>query len=75
MIKFSKEKILLLHQVMAEATGGDVGVRDDVYWNRLLKIYMLPLTALNYIRAKRKKQQDLAIHLYQTMHLSMVINA
>ena len=29
MIKFSKEKILLLHQVMAEATGGDVGVRDD----------------------------------------------
>ena len=35
MIKFSKEKILLLHQVMAEATGGDVGVRDDVYWNRL----------------------------------------
>lgn len=29
MIKFSKEKILLLHQIMAEATGGDVGVRDD----------------------------------------------
>ena len=29
MIKFSKEKILLLHQVMAQATGGDVGVRDE----------------------------------------------
>ena len=29
MIKFSKEKILLLHQVLAEATGGSVGVRDD----------------------------------------------
>lgn len=29
MIKFSKEKILLLHQVMAEATGGDIGIRDD----------------------------------------------
>ena len=29
MIKFSKEKVLLLHQVMAEATGGDVGVRDE----------------------------------------------
>jgi len=29
MIKFSKEKILLLHQIMAEATGGDVGVRDE----------------------------------------------
>ena len=29
MIKFRKEKILLLHQVMAQATGGDVGVRDE----------------------------------------------
>ena len=28
MIKFSKEKVLLLHQIMAEATGGGVGVRD-----------------------------------------------
>lgn len=29
MIKFSKEKVLLLHQLMAEATGGDTGVRDE----------------------------------------------
>ena len=29
MIKFSKEKILLLHQLLAEATGGSVGVRDQ----------------------------------------------
>ena len=29
MIKFSKEKILLLHQIMGEATGGTVGVRDE----------------------------------------------
>ena len=29
MIKFSKEKVLLLHQIMAEATGGSVGVRGD----------------------------------------------
>ncbi|NMA24536.1 MAG: type II toxin-antitoxin system death-on-curing family toxin [Clostridiales bacterium] len=28
MIKFSREKILLLHKLMAEATGGGVGVRD-----------------------------------------------
>ncbi len=26
MIKFSKEKVLLLHQLMAEATGGSVGM-------------------------------------------------
>lgn len=29
MIKFSKDKILLLHQIMAQATGGSVGVRDE----------------------------------------------
>lgn len=29
MIKFSKEKVLLLHQIMAEATGGEVGLRDE----------------------------------------------
>lgn len=29
MIKFSKEKVLLLHQIMAEATGGSTGVRDN----------------------------------------------
>ena len=29
MIKFSKEKVLLLHQIMAETTGGSVGVRDE----------------------------------------------
>ncbi len=29
MIKFDREKVLLLHQIMAEATGGSVGVRDE----------------------------------------------
>jgi death-on-curing protein len=28
MIKLSKEKVLLLHQLIAEETGGSVGVRD-----------------------------------------------
>lgn len=29
MIKLSKEKVLLLHRLMAQATGGSVGVRDE----------------------------------------------
>ena len=29
MIKLSREKVLLLHQLLAEATGGCVGVRDQ----------------------------------------------
>ena len=29
MIKFSKDKVLLLHQLIAQETGGSVGVRDE----------------------------------------------
>lgn len=29
MIKFSKDKVLLLHRLIAEETGGSVGVRDE----------------------------------------------
>ena len=38
MIKFSREKVLLLHQLLAEATGGSVGVRDE----RLLDSALYP---------------------------------
>ena len=31
MIKFSKEKVLLLHQLIAEETGGSVGIRDGAF--------------------------------------------
>ena len=29
MIKFSKDKVLLLHKLIAEETGGSVGIRDE----------------------------------------------
>ena len=29
MIRFSKEKVLLLHKLIAEETGGSIGVRDE----------------------------------------------
>ena len=29
MIRFSKEKVKLLHQLLAEATGGSIGIRDE----------------------------------------------
>ena len=29
MIKFSKDRVLLLHQYMAEETGGSIGLRDE----------------------------------------------
>lgn len=37
MIRFSKEKILLLHQILAEATGGSIGVRDEALLDSALE--------------------------------------
>ena len=37
MIRFSKEKILLLHKLLAEATGGSVGVRDEALLDSALE--------------------------------------
>jgi len=37
MIRFSKEKVLLLHKLMAEATGGGVGVRDEALLDSALE--------------------------------------
>ncbi|MBQ7960534.1 MAG: type II toxin-antitoxin system death-on-curing family toxin [Clostridia bacterium] len=40
MIKLSKEKVLLLHQLIAEETGGGVGVRDvGLLENALNNVY------------------------------------
>ncbi len=37
MIKFSKDKILLLHKILAEATGGMSGVRDEAMLDSALE--------------------------------------
>ena len=37
MIKFSKEKILLLHKILTEATGGSAGVRDEALLDSALE--------------------------------------
>ena len=37
MIKFSKDKILLLHKILAEATGGSAGVRDEALLDSALE--------------------------------------
>lgn len=37
MIKFSKEKVLLLHKILAETTGGSVGLRDEALLDSALE--------------------------------------
>ncbi len=37
MIKFSKDKVLLLHKMIAEETGGSIGVRDEALLDSALE--------------------------------------
>lgn len=37
MIKFSKEKVLLLHRLISEETGGSIGVRDEALLDSALE--------------------------------------
>ena len=46
MIKFSKEKVLLLHKLIAEETGGSIGVRDEALLESAKMGIYLPLNLL-----------------------------
>lgn len=63
MIKFSKEKILLLHQVMAEATGGDVGVRDDALLESAIENIYATFDGIELYPSKEEKAARLGYSL------------
>ena len=56
MIQFSKDKVLLLHKLLAEATGGSIGLRDEGLLESALDgIYATFGGGRNSIPPKRKK--------------------
>lgn len=63
MIKFSKEKILLLHQVMAEATGGDIGVRDDALLESAIENIYATFDGIELYPSKEEKAARLGYSL------------
>lgn len=63
MIKFSKEKILLLHQVMAEATGGDIGVRDEALLESAIKTIYSTFDGVELYPTKEEKAAKLGYSL------------
>ena len=55
MIKFSKEKILLLHKILAEATGGSVGVRYEGLLDSALESAFASFDGKNLYPTKEEK--------------------
>ena len=61
MIKFSKEKVLLLHQLIAQETGGSIGVRDEGLLESALEAFSPPSAGRSFPPPKKKRGQGLAI--------------
>ena len=63
MIRFSKEKILLLHKIMAEATGGGVGVRDEALLDSAIEAAFAGYGDREFYPAKEEKGSRLGYAL------------
>lgn len=55
MIKFSQEKVLLLHKLMTEETGGDPSVRDTALLNSALESAFATFDAKELYPTKQEK--------------------
>ena len=55
MIKFSKEKVLLLHKFIAEETGGSVGVRDEALLESALEAAFAGFGGREFYPTKEEK--------------------
>ena len=55
MIKFSKEKVLLLHRLIAEETGGSIGVRYETLLESALENVFSALAGRNSTLLGRKR--------------------
>lgn len=63
MIRFSKEKVLLLHRIMAQATGGSVGVRDEGLLESALEAAFSEFGGMEFYPTKEEKAARLGYSL------------
>ena len=63
MIRFSKEKVLLLHRIMAQATGGSVGVRDEGLLESALEAAFSEFGGVEFYPTKEEKAAGLGYSL------------
>jgi len=63
MIKFSKEKVLLLHKLIAQETGGGVGVRDEALLESALEAAFSGFGGRDFYPTKEEKGARLGYNL------------
>ena len=55
MIKFSKDKVLLLHRLIAEETGGSIGLRDEALLDSALEAAFAGFGEKEFYPSKEEK--------------------
>lgn len=63
MIKFSKDKVLLLHKLIAQETGGSVGVRDEGLLESALEAAFSGFGGTEFYPTKEEKGARLGYNL------------
>lgn len=63
MVRFSKEKVLLLHQLIAQETGGEVGLRDQALLDAALSAAFAGLADREFYPTKEEKAAKLGFDL------------
>ena len=63
MVKFSREKVLLLHQLIAQKTGGEVGLRDQALLDAALASAFAGMADREFYPSKPEKAAKLGFDL------------
>ena len=63
MIKLKKDKVLLLHQLMAQATGGDIEVRDEALLESAIENIYAAFDGVELYPSKEEKAARLGYSL------------
>ena len=63
MIKFSKDKVLLLHKLIAQETGGSIGIRDEGLLESALEVAFSGFGDKEFYPSKEEKGARLGYHL------------
>lgn len=75
MIKFSREKVLLLHKLIAEETGGGIGVRDEALLDSALEAAFAGFGDKEFYPSKEEKPPVWVMRSFPTMPLSTATSA
>ena len=75
MTKFSREKVLLLHQLIAQETGGEVGLRDQSLLDAALAAAFAGVADREFYPSKEEKAAKLGFDIYVGPNINTIMLA